>query len=271
MLGNIIAFRRYKPSGSAWGVDWVGLKYFKMFIGDKIFWNAFTNTLVLSFGSLLVNMPIAIIFALLFNELSHKFIKRVVQSSTFFPSLLSTVVIIGIAIEVMSPSTGIINHLLQSVGLIKEPIYFVNDPKYYRIIYILTATWKSTGANAIIYIAALSNVDLTLYDAAMVDGANRWKQTWHITLPAMKNVISVTLILSLGRVLTLGTEKTLLLMTPNNSGVSEIISTYVYNIGIVGNNYSYAAAIGLFNAAVGLILVLSTRAISRKIDDDAIL
>ncbi|MCG8484558.1 MAG: ABC transporter permease subunit [Clostridia bacterium] len=227
--------------------------------------------MLISFGSLIINMPIAIIFALSFNELHNKALKRVIQSSTFFPSLLSTVVIIGIAIEVLSPSTGVFNQLLMGLGIIKEPIYFVNDPKYYRVIYILTATWKSTGANAIIYIAALSNVDLSLYESAMIDGANRWKQTWHITLPSIKNVTSVILILNLGRVLTLGTEKTLLLMTPNNSGVSEIISTYVYNIGILGNNYSYAAAIGLFNAVVGLILVLTTRTISRKIDQDAIL
>lgn len=269
MFGNILAFRRYRPGMGPLGTQWVGLKYFKMFMHDPAFWRAFRNTLILSFGNLIINFPIPIIFAILLNEVRNVHFKKAVQTVSYMPRFISTVVVIAILGEMLSPSSGLFNNFLQSVFGIK-PIYFMNEPKYFRWIYILTDTWQFTGWTAIIYLAAITGINSDMFEAAQIDGANRWKQIVYITIPSIMPTIMVLLILNVGRMLSLGFEKVLLMYTPSNSQVSDIIDTLVYRTGLANQNYSYATAIGLFSGIIGVILVSSSNRISKKLTGDGV-
>ncbi|WP_105614808.1 ABC transporter permease [Vallitalea okinawensis] len=269
MFGNILAFRRYRPGMGAYGVSWVGLKYFKMFMQDPAFWRAFRNTLTISLGNLIINFPIPIIFAILLNEVHHVRFKKVVQTVSYMPRFISTVVVIAILSEMLSPSSGLLNMFLQNTFGI-EPIYFMNEPQYFRWLYILTDTWQFTGWTAIIYLAAITGISADLFEAARIDGANRIQQIFYVTIPSIMPTIMVLLILNVGRMLSLGFEKVLLMYTPSNSQVSDIIDTLVYRTGLANQNYSYATAIGLFSGIIGIILVSSSNAISKKLTGDGI-
>lgn len=269
MLGNVLAFRRYRPGMGPYGTEWVHFKYFARFMGDSAFWNALKNTLVLSISNLLVNFSIPIIFAILLNEVTCIKFKKMVQTVSYMPRFISTVVVISIMGEMLSPSSGIVNLFLQNV-LGMEPIYFMNEPKYFRMLYILTDTWQFTGWTAIIYLAAITNVNSELYEAAEIDGANRLQRIIYVTIPSIMPTIMVMLILNVGRMLSLGFEKVLLMYTPSNSSVSDIIDTLVYRTGLSNQNYSYATAIGLFSGIVGVILVCSANAFSKKVTGDGI-
>lgn len=269
MLGNILAFRRYRPGMGPFGVNWVGFRYFERFLKDPSFWRAFRNTLLLSFGNLLINFPIPIIFAILLNEVKNLRFKKLVQTVSYIPRFVSTVVVIAILKELLSPSSGIINHFLNSVFGI-GPIYFINEPQYFRWLYIFTDTWQFTGWTAIIYLAAITGINMDLYEAAQIDGASRLQQIRHVTIPSILPTIMVMLILNVGRMLSLGFEKVLLMFTPSNSQVSDIIDTLVYRTGLANQNYSYATAIGLFSGIIGVILVSSSNTISKKLTGDGI-
>lgn len=268
MFGNILAFRRYRPGGSAWGSDFVGLEYFRRFFRDPAFWTAFKNTIVLSFLNLAVNFPIPIIFAILLNEVRCVGFKKTVQTVSYMPRFVSTVVVITIVGEILSPSTGMVNKLLVSMG--KEPIYFMNDPKYFRWIYIILEAWQFTGWTAIIYLAAITSIPQELYEAATIDGAGHLQQIWYVTIPSIMPTIMVMLILNIGRLLSLGFEKILLMYTPTNSGVSDILDTLVYRTGLANQNYSYATAIGLFTGIIGVLLVTVSNKLSRKLTGESI-
>lgn len=269
MFGNILAFRRYRPGMGPYGVSWVGFRYFENFIKDPSFWRAFRNTLVISLGNLIINFPIPIIFAIMLNEVRHVRFKKVVQTVSYMPRFISTVVVIAILKELLSPSSGLLNTFLSSTFGI-DPIYFMNEPGYFRWIYILTDTWQFTGWTAIIYLAAITGINLDLYEAAQIDGASRLQQIKHITLPSILPTIMVMLILNVGRMLSLGFEKVLLMYTPSNSKLSDIIDTLVYRTGLANQNYSYATAIGLFGGIIGIILVSSSNLISKKLTGDGI-
>ncbi|GKX31271.1 sugar ABC transporter permease [Vallitalea longa] len=269
MFGNVLAFRRYRPGMGPFGVKWVGFRYFKMFMQDSAFWNAFGNTIILSLLNLLINFPIPIIFAILINEVRNVHFKKAVQTVSYMPRFISTVVVIAILGEILSPSSGLLNNFLQSTFGI-EPIYFMNDAKYFRKLYILTDTWQYTGWTAIIYLAAITGINSDLFEAAKIDGANRLQQIFYVTIPSIMPTIMVLLILNVGRMLSLGFEKVLLMYTPSNSGVSDIIDTLVYRTGLANQNYSYATAIGLFSGIIGVILVSSSNAISKKLTDEGI-
>lgn len=269
MFGNILAFRRYQPGMSPFGTRWVGFKYFEMFMKDPAFWNAFRNTITLSLMNLLVNFPIPIIFALLLNEVRHLKFKKVVQTVSYMPRFISTVVVIAMLGEILSPSSGILNQFLKDVcGM--EPIYFMNEPKYFRALYILTDTWQFMGWTAIIYLAAITGISVDLLEAAEIDGASRLQRIRYVTIPSILPTIMVMLILEVGRLLSLGFEKVLLMYTPNNAQLSDIINTLVYRIGLMNQNYSYATAIGLFSGIIGVILVSSTNALSKKMTGEGI-
>lgn len=269
MLGNVLAFRRYRPGMGPYGTQWVGFKYFKQFMGDSAFWNALKNTLVLSLGNLAINFTIPIIFAILLNEVTCVRFKKLVQTVSYMPRFISTVVVISILGEMLSPSSGIINKFLQDVfGM--EPIYFMNEPKYFRALYILTDTWQFTGWTAIIYLAAITGINPELYEAAEIDGAGRLQRILYVTIPSILPTIMVMLILDIGHILSLGFEKVLLMYTPSNSSVSDIIDTLVYRTGLSNQNYSYATAIGLFSGVIGVILVASANAFSKKTTGDGI-
>lgn len=269
MFGNVLAFRRYRPGMGAYGVSWVGFRYFENFMKDPTFWRAFRNTLVISFGNLLINFPIPIIFAILLNEVHNVKFKKLVQTVSYMPRFISTVVVIAILRELLSPSTGLLNNFLGSVFNM-DPIYFMNEPQFFRWLYIFTDTWQFTGWTAIIYLAAITGINMDLFEAAQIDGATRLQQIRHVTIPSILPTIMVLLILNVGRMLSLGFEKVLLMYTPSNSQVSDIIDTLVYRTGLANQNYSYATAIGLFSGIIGVILVSSSNAISKKVTGDGI-
>ena len=271
MFGNILAFRRYMPGMGPWGTEWVGFHFFQRFLVDESFWRAFRNTLVTSLWNILINFPLPIFFAVLLNEARVKWFKKTVQTVSYMPRFISTVVVIAMLGEILSPSSGLLNRFLENVFGI-EPVYFINLPQWFRPIYVLTDSWQFTGWTAIIYLAAISNINAELYEAAEIDGASRIGKIFHVTIPSIMPTIMVMLILQIGRMLSLGFEKVLLLYTPNNSHVSDILDTLVYRTGLAGGmpNYSYATAIGLFSSIVALILISSANFASRKLTGESI-
>lgn len=268
ILGNVLAFRSFRPGGSAYGEEWVGLTYFKMFMSDANFWLAFKNTLILSFSNLAFSFTMPIIFALLLNEIAHPKIKNLVQTIACFPHFISAVVVVSILQEVLSPTTGIINTLLNFFGI--DSIFFMNEPFWFRPVFIASELWQHMGWNSIIYCAAIVGIDPQLYEAAAVDGAGRLRQVFSITLPQIAPTIAVVLIISLGSVMTVGFEKVLLMYTPSNASVSDILDTYVYRMGIGNSSYSYATAVGLFSGVIGFILVSTTNFLSKKISGNSL-
>ncbi len=269
MFGNILAFRRYRPGMGPFGTDWVGFRYFQMFLKDPAFWRAFRNTLVISLINLVVNFPLPIIFAVLLNELRSKRFKKFVQTVSYMPRFVSTVVVIAILAEILSPSTGLLNTFFKN-AFGRESIYYMNDPKYFRLIYVLSDSWQYMGWTAIIYLAAITGINSELYEAARIDGASRMQQVFSITIPSIMPTIMVMLILNIGRLLSLGFEKVLLMYTPNNSAVSDIIDTLVYRTGLANQNYSYATAIGLFSGLIGAFLVIGANRLSKKLTGESI-
>ncbi len=268
MVGNILAFRRYRPGKGMFGTEWT-LRYFERFLKDPMFWRAFRNTLVISLENLAINFPLPIIFAILLNEVQNKVFKKAVQTVSYMPRFISTVVVIAIMNELLSPSSGLINTFLTNMfGL--QPIYFMNEAAWFRPLYILSESWQYTGWTAIIYLAAITGINSDLYEAAEMDGATRMQQILHVTIPSIMPTIMVMLIMNIGRMLSIGYEKILLMYTPTNSGVSDIIDTLVYRTGLQNQNYSYATAIGLFGGIIGLILVSSANAASKKLTGDGL-
>jgi len=268
LYGNVLAFRRFTPGGSIFGTSWVGLKYFNIFLNDSLFWRAFSNTLYLSFLNILFTFPVVIIFVLFVNEVHHSKVRKVFQTISFLPYFLSIVVIVGMIKEILSPSTGFVNEIVKVLG--GEPVFFVNKPEWFRPIYVISGIWQFLGFNAIIYLAALANIDDNLYEAAMIDGCSRLKQTFHITLPGLAPMIIITLILRIGTILVVGFEKALLLYTPNNSTTSDLISLLVYRQGIINSDFSYATAVGLFNAFVGIFLIGSSNYIAKRFSNTSL-
>lgn len=262
MAGNIIAFRRFKPGGSIFGETWVGLHYFQMFLQDATFWAVFKNTLVLGVLSLIVCFPLPIILALLLNELRSKMFKRIVQSISYLPHFLSIVIIAGMLFQFLSLE-GTVNQVISAVG--GDPISFLTKPEWFRTIYVSSEAWQTVGWGTILYLAALTTVDDSLYEAARIDGANRWRQTWHVTLPGIRPTMVTLLILNVGTFMAVGFEKILLLYNPLTYPTADVLSTYLYRVGLVSNNFSYAAAIGLFESVIGLTLILSSNAISKRV------
>ena len=269
MAGNVLAFRRFVPLGGPYGTEWVGFYYFEMFIKDERFWRALRNTIVTSLWNIAVNFPLPIFFAIILSEARLKLFKKVVQTVSYMPRFISTVVIIAMLGELLSPSSGLLNRLLVSLFGI-EPIYFMNLPQWFRPIYVFSDSWQFTGWTAIIYLAAITNINPDLYEAAEIDGASRIQKIFNVTIPSIMPTVMIMLILNIGRMLSLGFEKILLLYTPSNSHISDILDTLVYRTGLQGGMMSYATAVGLFSGVVGLILVASANYTSRKITGESI-
>jgi putative aldouronate transport system permease protein len=268
MFGNIIAFRKFVPGGPVTGTEWVGLKYFKMFIADTTFWQVFKNTLTLSVSSLVVGFPLPIIFALLLNELNNNRFKKILQTASYLPHFLSTAIVAGVIMELLSPSSGAINMLIKQLS--GNTINFLGESKWFPAIYVGSGVWQGLGWGAILYLAALSNINMELYESAKIDGANRWKQTLYITIPGIMPTVVTLLILNIGGLMGVGFEKILLLQNPLTYSSSDVISTYLYRLGLQSNNFSYATAIGLFEAIIGLILVFLANFVSKKITETSL-
>jgi putative aldouronate transport system permease protein len=261
MIGNVIAFRRFVPGGSLFGETWVGLRYVRIFFNDPTFWQVFGNTAVLGGLTLLFCFPLPIMLALMLNEVRSRYFKQFVQTVSYLPHFLSIVIVAGMVLQLTSVE-GTVNQVLGAFGT--APIAFMQGPQWFRTIYVSSEVWQTVGWGTILYLAALTTIDDQLYEAAKIDGANRWKQTWHITLPGIRPTMVTLLILNIGTFMAVGFEKVLLLYNPLTYPTADVISTYLYRVGLVSNNFSYAAAIGLFESVIGLTLVLSANAISRR-------
>uniref|UniRef100_UPI001FE864DE ABC transporter permease n=1 Tax=Pseudonocardia nigra TaxID=1921578 RepID=UPI001FE864DE len=261
MLGNVIAFRRFQPGGSIFGEEWVGLRYIQMFLGDPTFWQVFTNTFLIGALTLLFCFPLPIVLALLLNEVRKRYFKRFVQTVSYLPHFLSIVIVAGMLMQLLSVE-GTVNQIVRAFG--GEAVPFLQRAEWFRTIYVSSEVWQTVGWGTILYLAALTAIDENLYEAARIDGANRWRQTWHVTLPGIRPTMVTLLILNIGTFMAVGFEKVLLLYNPLTYPTADVISTYLFRIGLLSNNFSYAAAIGLFEALIGLTLILSANAISRR-------
>lgn len=262
MLGNVIAFRRFRSGGNIFGDEWVGLRYVSMFINDPVFWHVFSNTVILGGLTLIICFPLPILLALLLNEVRKKAFKRIVQSISYLPHFLSIVIIVGMVMQLLSLQ-GTANQIITAFG--GDAIPFLQRAEWFRFIYVGSEVWQTVGWGTILYLAALTTVDASLYEASEIDGANRLRQTWHVTLPGIRPTMMTLLILNIGTFLNVGFEKVLLLYNPLTYSTADVISTYLYRVGLVSNNLSYAAAIGLFQALIGLVMVLSANFISRRV------
>lgn len=264
MTGIQIAFKDFMLNLGTWGSEWIGFEHFERFFNAYNFWTILSNTLILSVVSLAFSFPMSVGLALLLNEIRHKKLNSALQTIFIAPHFVSTVVVVGMMQAFLSPNNGIVNVLLEKMGLIEEGIYFTRLQEWFRPMYVISGLWQNMGWNAAIYISALSAIDVALYEAADIDGASRWQQLWRITLPCIWPTIVIQLILKCGHIMSVGYEKVLLMQTSTNLNVSEIISTFVYMKGIKSQQYDYATAIGLFNAVINLIVLLSVNRIAKK-------
>lgn len=267
MYGIQLAFRKYDFSKGLTGGDWVGFKYFIQYFESPMFWTTLRNTFVISFFTLVCGFPAPILLALVVNSLRQKKLRRVVQTAVYMPYFISTVVMVAILQILLSPSTGVVSNLLKSLHIIPQSINLLGTPSAFVPVYVLSGIWQSAGWNSIIFIAALASVDGQLYDAAKVDGANRWQQVIHVELPAIVPTIVILLIMNMGRVLSVGFEKVFLMQNDLNLSVSEVISTYVFNIGVQSGQFSFGSAVGLFNTVINFAFLMIANMVSKKAAD----
>jgi len=263
MFGNVIAFRKFQAGGSIFGAEWSGFKYFKMFLNDPAFWSAFKNTLVLNIAYLVVRFPLTLIFALLLNEIKWLPWKKFVQTVSYLPHFISMVIVAGMIRELLSTS-GPINSFLQNIG--QQAIEFIALPEWFPTIFVVSGIWQGLGWGSILYLAAIAGISPELYEAATVDGANRFQRVLHVTIPCILPTITTLLILDIGGLVgsSGAFEKVFLLYNPMTYETSDIVSTLVYRMGVNSGNYSYATAIGLFEGLINLVLLTLANWISKK-------
>lgn len=262
MYGIVIAFQNYRPTRGIANSDWVGLQHFYNFINDLYFWRLVRNTFSISLLMIIFGFPVPIILALLLNEVRVSWFKRGIQTITYMPYFIATVVICGL-VKTYTQSNGLINDLIVFFG--GERSNLLAESRYFYAIYVISAIWQTTGWSSIIYLAALAGIDQEQYEAAKVDGAGRIRQMIHITLPGLLPTASMLLILNLGKVLTVGSDKILLLYQPLTYDVADVISTYVHRRGLLEGNYSYSTAVNLFNQLVNIVFLTASNKISKKL------
>jgi putative aldouronate transport system permease protein len=267
MYGAQIAFKNFYPAMGISGSPWVGFMHFQNFFGSFYFFRILKNTLVISFTDLIFGFPAPIILALLINELGGKYFKRAVQTVTYMPHFISVVVICGMIHE-FTRNDGFITQLLGVFGFPQTTM--LNHPEMFVPVYVISGIWQEVGWGSIIYLAALAGIDPELYEAAAIDGAGRWKQTWSITIPSIAPTIVILLILRMGRMLNVGFEKIILLYNPVTYQTADVISSFVYRKGILEFNFSYSTAVGLFNSTVNLLLLVAANSISRRINETSL-
>ncbi|MGN1070391.1 MAG: ABC transporter permease [Candidatus Fimadaptatus sp.] len=268
MYGITLAFKDYKIKQGILGSPWAGGKYFDQFFSSPNFSLTLKNTLVLSLYSLAAGFPMPILLALCLNEVKQQWFKKLVQMVSYAPYFISTVVMVGMLIQLMNVRTGFINKLISAVG--GTPVDFMAVPGLFRTIYVWSGIWQSMGYSAIIYIAALSNADPSLYEAAIIDGASRLQKIVHIDIPTIVPTITLLLIMSLGNVMSVGAEKVYLMQNNLNLLTSEIISTYVYKIGLISGQFSLSTAVGVFNSVVNFILIVIVNAIAKRVGETSL-
>ncbi|MBD2868954.1 sugar ABC transporter permease [Paenibacillus sp. IB182493] len=264
MYGLQMAFKDYRALNGIWGSEWAGIKHFERFFASYDFWRVLGNTIELSLYDLIVSFPFPILLALMLNQVRAKLFKQSVQLVTYAPHFISVVVLVGMVVQFLDPRLGLINGLIEFFGY--PQINWMAKPEYFKTIYVLSGIWQNTGFACIIYLAALSGINPTLHEAALMDGSSRIRRIWHIDLPGIMPVIMIILILNAGHILNVGYEKVLLMQNPLNLEASEVIDTYVYKIGLNSplTNYSYATAIGLFKSVAGLIMLIIVNYAAKK-------
>lgn len=278
MVGIVLAFNNYKAKSGLLGFftsEWVGLKWFVELFSDPIFWPIFRNTLVMSLWKLAFSFPLPILFALALNEMRNQRLKRVMQTVSYLPHFISWVIVQGILVSFLNMQTGVINQLLLRLGVVKDAIPFLSDSRYFLPMVVISDIWKEMGWWSIIFLAAITGIDPTLYEAAMVDGASRMQKIRYVTLPSIRPTIVVVLILSLGGLLGGGLggsnfEQAYLLGNDVNASRSEILQTYTLKMGLSVGRYSYATAVGLMQSLISVVLVVSSNFFSKKITGDGL-
>jgi len=268
MYGAVIAFKDFQLGDTIGSAPWVGFRWFREFFSNMYFWRLIKNTLIINIYQLVFGFPVPIIFALVVNEIRRQKFKKTLQTISYMPYFISTVVIVGMLNNFFGMNHGIVNNMLESLGY--ERIHFFMESKYFRPLYIGSGVWQSFGYGSIIYIAAMSGVDLDLYEAAIIDGAKRLQQIWHITLPAIKPTIVILLILNIGQLMSEGFQKIILMYNPATYEVADVISTYIYRRGLIDMEYSFSSAVGLFNSAINFCLLIAANALSKRVNETSL-
>lgn len=269
MAGIVLGFERFTPKNGVYMSEWVGLKHFVTFFSSVFFVRVLKNTLILSLLSVIFGFPAPIIFALLLNELDNEYYKKVVQVVSYMPNFISTVVISGIIIDFVA-SDGVITDILVKVGFLKKAKNLLSVPEYFRTIMVLSDLWQQVGFGSILFLAALTGIDQELYEAAVIDGANRWKQTIHVTIPGIMPTVVIMLIMKIGSLMNANQEKILLLYNPLIYETSDVIGTFVYRKGLLEADYGYSTAVGIFNSVVNVILLFIANGVSRKYSETSL-
>ena len=270
MSGIILAFKDFKPALGIWGSPFTGdygFEHFLAFFGSSFFGRTITNTILLSLYQLIVGFPLPIILALMLNELRSPKFKKVMQTITYFPHFISTVVVCGMLTD-FCLSDGLFNQITGFFGV--PSVSMLSEPKLFRTIYVASGIWQSMGWDSIIYLAAIAGIDTQLYEAASLDGAGRFKKIWHITLPGIKGTVVILFIMAIGKMMSVGSEKILLLYNPSTYKTADVISTYVYRKGLLDQDYSYSTAVNLFNSVINFALVFCANALSRKLTETSL-
>lgn len=265
MYGLIMAFKDYSLVEGIWNSPWVGLKHFEYILSGSDFLPVLKNTLIISMYHIIFGFPAPIILALMFNELKSDIFKKVAQTVSYLPHFFSWIVLGGLVILVLSPSTGIVNQIIQLLG--GKPVYFIAEKQWFRSVLVLSGIWQSVGWGTIIYLAALAGVDGEIYEASIIDGASRWQRLLYITFPGIAPTIAVMLILRVGSILDAGFDQVMNLYNPAVYDVADIIDTYIYRIGIGSFQYSFTTAAGMFKSVAGFFMVVATNYISRRISE----
>lgn len=270
MYGAQIAFKNFIATKGVFGSPWVGFDHFVRFFNSYEFWNIMWNTITLSLYQLVAGFPFPIILALSLNYVMHEKFKKMVQMVTYAPHFISVVVMVGIIFQVLDPRIGIVNILLNSIGI--DPVNWMGKAEYFQSIYVWSGVWQNVGFSCIIYLAALASIDPSLHEAAVVDGASKLRRMWHIDLPGILPIAIILLILDVGRMLEIGFEKSFLMQNPLNLRTSEIVDTYVYKVGLASTvvNFSYSSAIGLFKNVINLILLIAVNRVARKMGQSSL-
>ncbi len=267
MYGLVIAFKDFIPTMGMWRSPWVGFKHFESFFKGVYAWRLIRNVLLINIYNLVFQFPAPIILALLLNDVYHRGYKRIVQTITYLPHFVSVVIIVGLMMDFLSRE-GVVNRLLTLV--IAEPIPFFTDPRWFRTLYVSSNIWQTTGWSSIIYLAALTSINPELYEAASADGAGRWRQMWHISLPGLLPTTVILFIMRMGRMMTVGFEKILLMYNALTYETADVISTFVYRRGLIMSDFSYSTAVGLINALINFSLLVAVNRLARRVGETSL-
>ena len=270
MVGVIIAFQKFNMFKGMWGSKWIGLENFKFVMGMPDFWPALKNTLWLNFLGLVAGFPVPIILAILLNEMRSIKVKKVSQTLLYLPHFLSWIIIGGMVLQIFSPKTGIINATLLRWGWIDKSIPFLTDGPNWQATYTLIGVWQSMGWGTILYLSAITGINMELFEAAKIDGANKLQQIWHVTLPGIRSTIVILLILNVGQMMNISFDRPQVLGNPQVRNFCDVLSTFVYRIGIQNSQFARATAVGLFQSVVGLILITGANIVARRFGEEGI-